>query len=171
MWNRKFGRNADHRKAMLRNLATSVIMYGKVETTYAKAMDMRSVVDELITLGKRGDLSARRQAAAFIRNVVADEKTQQTVLQKLFSDVAPKYADRNGGYTRVVKTGVRKGDAAPICFIELVDFDENMAKTAAKKKTTRRSRKSSKAEVPAAETVAEAPATEAPVAEEAPNAE
>ena len=94
MWNRKFGRNADHRKAMLRNLATSVIMYGKVETTYAKAMDMRSVVDELITLGKKGDLSARRQAAAFIRNVVADEKTQQTVLQKLFSDVAPKYADR-----------------------------------------------------------------------------
>ena len=120
MWNRKFGRNADHRKAMLRNLATSVIMYGKVETTYAKAMDMRSVVDELITLGKRGDLSARRQAAAFIRNVVADEKTQQTVLQKLFSDVAPKYADRNGGYTRVVKTGVRKGDAAPMDYIELV---------------------------------------------------
>ena len=120
MWNRKFGRNADHRKAMLRNLATSVIMYGKVETTYAKAMDMRSVVDELITLGKRGDLSARRQAGAFIRNVVADEKTQQTVLQKLFSDVAPKYADRNGGYTRVVKTGVRKGDAAPMAYIELV---------------------------------------------------
>ena len=120
MWNRKFGRNADHRKAMLRNLATSVIMYGKVETTYAKAMDMRSVVDELITLGKRGDLSARRQAAAFIRNVVADEKTQQTVLQKLFSDVAPKYADRNGGYTRVVKTGVRKGDSAPMAYIELV---------------------------------------------------
>ena len=120
MWNRKFGRNADHRKAMLRNLSTSVIMYGKVETTYAKAMDMRSVVDELITLGKKGDLSARRQAAAFIRNVVADEKTQQTVLQKLFSDVAPKYADRNGGYTRVVKTGVRKGDAAPMAYIELV---------------------------------------------------
>ena len=120
MWNRKFGRNADHRKAMLRNLATSVILYGKVETTEAKAKDMRSVVDELITLGKRGDLSARRQAAAFIRNVVADEKTQQTVLQKLFSDVAPKYAERNGGYTRVVKTGVRKGDAAPMAYIELV---------------------------------------------------
>ena len=120
MWNRKFGINADHSKAMLRNLSTSVIMYAKVETTYAKAMDMRSVVDELITLGKRGDLSARRQAAAFIRNVVADEKTQQTVLQKLFSDVAPKYADRNGGYTRVVKTGVRKGDAAPMAYIELV---------------------------------------------------
>lgn len=120
MWNRKFGRNADHRKAMLRNLATSVILYGKVETTEAKAKDMRSVVDELITLGKRGDLHARRQAAAYIRNVVADEAKSQTVLQKLFDDVAPKYADRNGGYTRVVKTGTRKGDAAPMAYIELV---------------------------------------------------
>ena len=120
MWNRKYGRNADHRKAMLRNLATSVILYGKVETTEAKAKDMRSVVDELITLGKRGDLHARRQAAAYIRNVVADEAKSQTVLQKLFDEVAPKYADRNGGYTRVVKTGTRKGDAAPMAYIELV---------------------------------------------------
>ena len=120
MWNRKFGRTADHRKAMLRNLATSVILYGKVETTYAKAMDMRSVVDELITLGKKGDLAARRQAAAFVRDVYADEKTCQTVLQKLFDEVAPKYADRNGGYTRVTKTGVRRGDAAPMATIELV---------------------------------------------------
>lgn len=120
MWNRKFGRNADHRKAMLRNLATSVILYGRVETTEAKAKDMRSVVDELITLGKRGDLHARRQAAAYIRNVVADEAKSQTVLQKLFDELAPKYADRNGGYTRVVKTGTRKGDAAPMAYIELV---------------------------------------------------
>ena len=120
MWNRKFGRTADHRKAMLRNLATSIIMYGKVETTYAKAMDMRSVVDELITLGKKGDLAARRQAAAFVRDVYADEKTRQSVLQKLFDEVAPKYADRNGGYTRVTKTGVRRGDAAPMATIELV---------------------------------------------------
>lgn len=120
MWNRKFGRNADHRKAMLRNLATSVILYGRVETTEAKAKDMRSVVDELITLGKRGDLHARRQAAAYIRNVVTDEAKSQTVLQKLFDEVAPKYANRNGGYTRVVKTGTRKGDAAPMAYIELV---------------------------------------------------
>ena len=120
MWNRKFGRNADHRKAMLRNLATSVIIYGKIETTEAKAKDLRSVVDEMITLGKKGDLAARRQAAAYIRNVVADEKTQQTALQKLFDEIAPKYADRNGGYTRVVKTGVRKGDGAPMAYIELV---------------------------------------------------
>lgn len=120
MWNRKFGRNADHRKAMLRNLATSVIMYGKVETTYAKAMDMRTVVDELITLGKKGDLAARRQAASFIRDVYADKNEQQTVLNKLFNEVAPKYKDRNGGYTRVVKTGVRRGDAAPMATIELL---------------------------------------------------
>ena len=119
MWNRRFGRTADHRKAMLRNLATSVIMYGRVETTYAKAMDMRSVVDELITLGKKNTLASRRQAAAYIRDVVADEKTQKTVLQKLFDEVAPAYKDRNGGYTKVTKTGVRRGDAAPMAVIEL----------------------------------------------------
>ncbi|MCF0109042.1 MAG: 50S ribosomal protein L17 [Erysipelotrichaceae bacterium] len=117
---RRFGRKADHRKAMLRNMATSVIMYGKIETTEMKAKDLRSVVDELITLGKRGDLHARRQAAAYLRNVVVDEKTQETVLHKLFNEVAPKYADRNGGYTRVVKTGVRRGDSAPMAIIELV---------------------------------------------------
>ncbi|MEA4875935.1 50S ribosomal protein L17 [Anaerorhabdus sp.] len=120
MWNRKFGRNADHRKAMLRNMATSVILHGKIETTEMKAKDLRSVVDEMITLGKRGDLHARRQAAAYIRNVVADEKTEQTVLQKLFDEVAPKYKERNGGYTRVIKTGNRRGDNAPMAIIELV---------------------------------------------------
>ena len=80
MWNRKFGRTADHRKAMLRNLATSVILYGKIETTEAKAKDLRSVVDELITLGKKGDLAARRRAAAYLRNVTY-EKTGMTGLQ------------------------------------------------------------------------------------------
>lgn len=120
MWNRKLGRKADHRKAMLRNMATSVILHGKIETTEMKAKELRSVVDEMITLGKRGDLHARRQAAAYIRNVVADEATQQTVLQKLFDEVAPKYASRNGGYTRVIKTGNRRGDNAPMAIIELV---------------------------------------------------
>ncbi|MEG0564413.1 50S ribosomal protein L17, partial [Anaerorhabdus sp.] len=91
-----------------------------IETTEMKAKDLRSVVDEMITLGKRGDLHARRQAAAYIRNVVADEKTEQTVLQKLFDEVAPKYADRNGGYTRVIKTRSRRGDNAPMAIIELV---------------------------------------------------
>ncbi len=120
MKNRRFGRKADHRKAMLRNMATSVILHGKIETTEMKAKDLRSVVDEMITLGKRGDLHARRQAASYIRHVVADEATQQTVLQKLFDEVAPKYKERNGGYTRVVKTRVRRGDNAPMANLELV---------------------------------------------------
>ena len=120
MWNRKLGRKADHRKALLRNMATSVIAYGQIETTEMKAKELRSVVDELITLAKRGDLHARRQAAAYIRNVVADEKTGETVLKKLFDEIGPKYADRNGGYTRVLKTGFRRGDSAPMAIIELV---------------------------------------------------
>ena len=120
MLNRKLGRTADHRKAILRNMATSLILNGKIETTEMKAKELRSVVDELITLAKRGDLHARRQAAAYVRNVVADEKTGETVLKKLFDEIGPKYADRNGGYTRVLKTGFRRGDSAPMAIIELV---------------------------------------------------
>lgn len=120
MQNRKFGRTADHRKAMLRNLATSLIVSEKIETTEMKAMDLRSVVDELITLAKRNDLHARRQAASYVRHIVVDEKSGQTALQKLFDVIGPRYADRQGGYTRVRKTGVRRGDAAPLATIELV---------------------------------------------------
>lgn len=120
MWNRKLGRTADHRKALFRNMATSVIANGQIETTEMKAKELRSVVDELITLAKRGDLHARRQAASFVHDVVVDEKTGQTAIQKLFSEIGPAYADRNGGYTRVVKTRVRRGDAAPMAIIELV---------------------------------------------------
>ena len=94
MWNRKLGRTADHRKAMLRNMATSLILNGKIETTEMKAKELRSVVDELITLAKRGDLHARRQAAAYIRNVVADEKTGETVLKKLFDEIEMCIRDR-----------------------------------------------------------------------------
>lgn len=120
MWNRKLGRTADHRKAMFRNLATSMIVKGQVETTEMKAKELRSVVDELITLAKRGDLHARRQAASFVHDVVADETTGQTALQKLFTEIGPAFAERNGGYTRVVKTRNRRGDNAPMAIIELV---------------------------------------------------
>ena len=118
MQNRKLGRTADHRKALLRNLATEVILRGKIETTEMKAKELRSVVDGLITIAKKNDLAARRLAA---KNI-ADIKTKdgKTALQVLFDEVAPKYADRNGGYTRVTKTGVRRGDAAPLATIELV---------------------------------------------------
>jgi len=119
MWNRKLGRTADHRKALLRNMATDIIMHGKIETTEMKAKELRSVVDGLVTLAKRGDLHARRQAASYVRNVT-DKKTGKTAVQVLFDDIGPKYADRSGGYTRVVKTGYRRGDNAPLAIIELV---------------------------------------------------
>ena len=119
MHNRKLGRTADHRKALLRNLSTDMIKYEKIETTEKKALELRSVVDELITLAKKGDLAARRQVLAFVHDVPVDE-TGKTTVQKLFDEIGPRYADRKGGYTRVVKTGVRRGDAAPMAYIEFV---------------------------------------------------
>ena len=116
--NRKLGRTSAQRKAMLRNLATEIIMYGKVETTETRAKEVRSVVEELITLGKRGDLHARRQAAA-VCQIVVDEATGKDAVQKLFDEVAPKYKDVNGGYTRMYKIGNRRGDNAPMVIITL----------------------------------------------------
>ncbi len=120
MQNRKLGRTADHRKAVLRNMATDIIVHEKITTTEKKALECRTVVDELITLAKKGDLASRRQAASFVRNVVVDPKTGKTALQKLFDELGPRYKDRKGGYTSVVKTTVRKGDGAPVAYIELV---------------------------------------------------
>ena len=125
---RKLSRTADQRKALLRNQATNLIHHGKIVTTEARAKEVRKTVEKMITLGKRGDLHARRQAAAFVRNEIAsenfDEATEkyssQTALQKLFDEIAPRYAERNGGYTRILKTEPRRGDAAPMAIIELV---------------------------------------------------
>lgn len=117
---RKLGRTSSQRKALLRDLATDLIVHERIETTEAKAKELRSVVEKMITLGKRGDLHARRQAAAFIRNEVANAETGQDALQKLFSDIAPRYEERQGGYTRIMKMGPRRGDGAPIVVIELV---------------------------------------------------
>ena len=162
--NKKFnhlGRTADHRHAMLANLAISLIMHKRITTTLAKAKALKKYVEPLITRSKEDTTNSRRVVFSYLQNKEA--------LKELFGAVAAKVGDRPGGYTRIIKLGFRQGDAAQICFIELVDFDENMAKTAAKKKATRRSRKSTKAEAP----VAEAPVAEAPVAEveEAPKAE
>ncbi|HEY4566951.1 50S ribosomal protein L17 [Planococcaceae bacterium Storch 2/2-2] len=123
---RKLGRTSSQRKALLRDLSTDLIMHERIETTEARAKELRSVVEKMITLGKRGDLHARRQAASFIRREVVtttDEEGNETetyVLQKLFDDIAPRYAERNGGYTRIMKMGPRRGDAAPVVVIELV---------------------------------------------------
>lgn len=125
---RKLGRTSSQRKAMLRDLTTDLLINESIVTTEARAKEIRKTVEKMITLGKRGDLHARRQAAAFVRHEIASENfdeatdkyTAQTVLQKLFDDIAPRYAERNGGYTRILKTEPRRGDAAPMAIIELV---------------------------------------------------
>ena len=158
--NKKFnhlGRTASHRSAMLANMAISLIMHKRITTTVAKAKALKTYVEPLITRCKDDSTNSRRVVFSYLQNKEA--------IKELFGEVAAKVGDRPGGYTRIIKLGTRKGDAAPICFIELVDFDENMAKTAGtKKKSTRRSRKSTKAETAEA-LVAEAPATEAPATE------
>ncbi|MEN1968962.1 50S ribosomal protein L17 [Lentibacillus sp. N15] len=115
---RKLGRTTDHRMALLRNLASDLIIHERIETTEAKAKELKSVVEKMITLGKRGDLHARRQAASFLYNQEANEN--ENVVQKLFDDVAARYEDRQGGYTRVLKLGERQGDGAKMAIIELV---------------------------------------------------
>ena len=120
---RKLGRTSDQRKAMLRNLATSLIVSERIETTEARAKEVRSVVEKLITLGKKGDLASRRNAAKTLRNVeiLNEDETTQTALQKLFGEIAERYTERQGGYTRILKVGPRRGDGAESVIIELVD--------------------------------------------------
>jgi len=115
MSGRKLNRTSSHRKAMFANMATALLKHEQIKTTLPKAKDLRRVAEQLITLGKRGDLHARRQAAAVIR--------EEEVVRKLFSVLGERYKDRNGGYTRVLKAGFRYGDAAPMAIIELVDRD------------------------------------------------
>ncbi|MGE5577663.1 MAG: 50S ribosomal protein L17 [Syntrophothermus sp.] len=108
----KLGRTSSHRRALFRALVTSLILHGRIETTEAKAKSVQAFVDRIVTLGKRGDLHARRQAAAYLVDVEA--------VKKLFDTVGPKYADRQGGYTRIIKAAPRRGDGAPMAIIELL---------------------------------------------------
>lgn len=109
---RKLNRTTSHRMAMFRNMVTSLLDHGRIYTTIPKAKELRRIADSMITLGKRGDLHARRQALAFIR--------EKDVVHRLFNELGPRYQNRPGGYTRIVKVGFRRGDAAPMCLIELV---------------------------------------------------
>ena len=162
--NKKFnhlGRTASHRNAMLANMATSLIMseHKRITTTLAKAKALKKFVEPLITRSKNDTTTSRRVVFRYLQNKYA--------VKELFGAVAEKVGNRPGGYTRIIKLGTRQGDAAEIAFIELVDFDENMAKTSkAAAKKTRRSRKAKTEETPAEATAAtEAPAEEAPKAE------
>ncbi len=109
---RKLGRTSDQRRAMLRQLTTDLLEHGKLNTTFYRAKEVQPVVEKMITLGKKGNLAAYRKALAYI--------TKEDVAQKLFKEIAPGYAERSGGYTRVVRTGPRRGDAAEMAIIELV---------------------------------------------------
>ena len=167
--NKKFnhlGRTADHRRAMLANMAISLIMHKRITTTLAKAKALKKYVEPLITRCKDENNKTKEESTTN-RRVVFRYLQNKEALKELFGPVAEKIGDRPGGYTRVIKLGHRQGDAAPTAFIELVDFDENMAKEAKAAKRTRRSRKSApKAEAAVEEAkVEEAPATEEAKAE------
>ena len=159
--NKKFnhlGRTASHRASLLANMASSLIMHKRITTTLAKAKALKKYVEPLITRSKNDTTTSRRVVFRYLQDKYA--------VKELFGDVAAKVADRPGGYTRVIKLGTRQGDAASIAFIELVDFDENMAKTPKVEKKTRRSRSKKATTAPATDattTVAAdvAPATEA----------
>jgi large subunit ribosomal protein L17 len=138
---RKLNRTSAHRKALFRNLVTSLIEHEQVRTTDAKAKELRRIAERMITLGKRGSLHARRQALSYIRS--------RSVVTKLFDEVAGRFKERLGGYTRVVKIGHRHGDAAPMSVIELTDRGE-AAKAEAERKRERRRRRAEKKESPAA---------------------
>jgi large subunit ribosomal protein L17 len=114
---RKFGRFSGHRRALFANLCKALINHEQITTTLPKAKDLRPIVEKLITLGKKGDLHARRQAIAYI----GDSRE----VKKLFDTVGPRYQERNGGYTRIIKAGFRQGDCAPIAIIEFIDRDES----------------------------------------------
>ena len=160
--NKKFnhlGRTASHRASMLANMASSLIMHKRITTTLAKAKALKKYVEPLITRSKSDTTTSRRVVFRYLQDKYA--------VKELFGTIAAKVADRPGGYTRVIKLGLRQGDAAEIAFIELVDFDENMAKAPKAEKKTRRSRRSTK------KAVAAAPATEkaAPAEKKAETAE
>ena len=112
---KKLGRDSAHRRALYANLAGALIEHGRIRTTEAKAKAVKPVAEQMITLGRRGDLAARRQAVAYLRS--------KDVVQKLFDDVGPRFKDRPGGYSRIVKLGARAGDAAEMVYLELVDYE------------------------------------------------
>jgi len=151
---RKLGRNSGHRNAMMRNMVTSLLEHGRITTTDSRAKELRKLVDRMITLGKRGDLHARRQATAVLRT--------KEIVGKLFEQIGPRYKDRPGGYTRIIKLGNRLGDNAPQSIIELVEEEF----TAKPKKAAPAPKAEVKKAAPAPAPVEEAPA-EAPAAEEA----
>lgn len=165
----KLGRTASHRQAMLSNMACSLITHKRIRTTLAKAKVLRTYVEPLITKAKDDTTSSRREVFKYLKD--------KNVVTELFQEVSTKVGDRPGGYTRIIKLGTRDGDSAEMCFIELVDYNENMVKEATTKRTTRRSRRKKSTE-PAVvavaqetQSVSEEVVAEAPAEEQEPKTE
>jgi large subunit ribosomal protein L17 len=151
---KKLGRDASHRKALYANLAGALIEHGRIKTTVTKAKAVRPFAEQMITLGRRGDLHARRQAMALLRS--------QEVVHRLFADVGPRFKGRAGGYSRIVRIGPRPGDAAEMAYLELVDFSaEEQAEEKAERRRLRLRRRQEQAEQAEAEAAAAAPAESA----------
>lgn len=127
---RKLGRTSSHKEAMFRNMVTSVIKHERIRTTDTKAKELRKIAEKMITLGKRGDLHARRQALAFVRD--------KEMVKKLFGELSERYRERNGGYTRIIKAGYRVGDNAPISILELISDEKKKEKAEAKGKAKKK---------------------------------
>ena len=141
---RKLGRDASHRKALYANLAGALIEHGRIKTTVTKAKAVRPIAEQMITLGRRGDLHARRQAMAYLRS--------QEVVHQLFANVAPRFKDRPGGYSRIIRIGPRQGDAAEMAYLELVDFSaEEQAEEKAERRRLRLRRRQQEQEQAEAE--------------------
>lgn len=117
----KAGFTASKKKSMMRNLTSELIKYGRVEVTQKVAADLKVTADKMVTLAKKGDLNSRRIAAKYVRNIFVDKEETVTVLQKLFNEIGPRFAERNGGYTRALKLVNRRGDNSPMCIVEFVD--------------------------------------------------
>ena len=157
---RKLGRPTQHRIAMMRGMVTLLLENGQIETTLTRAKEVRSIAEKMITLGKKGTLASRRAALAYI--------TKEEVVKKLFDEIAPKYADVNGGYTQILKTGFRRGDAAEMAIVRLTDVSVESAKNDAPRMRVDAPKAEAASTKVEAAPVAEAPATEAAPAEEMP---
>ena len=153
---KKLGRDASHRKALYSNLTGALIEHGRIKTTVTKAKAVRPIAEQMITLGRRGDIHARRQATAFLRS--------QDVVHKLFSEVAPRFRQRAGGYSRIVRIGPRPGDAAEMAYLELVDFSaEEQAEEKAERRRLRLRRREEAELREQAEQAEQAEAQEVPI--------
>ena len=174
---RKLGRTPAHRRALFRNLATSLVLHDRIETTLPKAKELKRIADKLVTLGKKNNLHAKRQAMGYLfaNNITSKKKehskTKLTAVHKLFEEIAPRYSERSGGYTRVLRTKVREGDRAQMAIIEFVEAELKAKEPARKKRKVKRATKSDSADSKPAESKSAKPKSAEPKSTESKKAD